>query len=199
MDDITCQEYFSDEYNVHCYHYTVLLVFILFLPVLLPRLCVSLIIHRHCWLMCWIFNPVFYYASVTILLVFIRQLFSLCLHCISKLFPPFLSILFHCKSIIFIYSKAVTICCGCLLLALCQDLPNILPYHLLIVHWASIKAWYRDLTGNTPCAIYLVLFDPIGCKNLGLWPFMSWKLCFKSDFIVQSFSETTDSAINPLL
>ena len=55
---------------------------------------------------------VFSCASVTIGPVLIKQVIDWCLHCIRDKILPFLSVIFHCKSIIFVNSQESILCYG---------------------------------------------------------------------------------------
>ena len=69
--------------------------------------------------------------------------------------PPFLSILFCCKSVNFFHLHAVTLFYGCLILALPQYLPHITPYNILMVYWIRKIAWCKDVIGKITCVVFL--------------------------------------------
>ena len=91
------------------------------------------------WLTRWRFNIVFYYAPSTVVLVFIKYVLNWCLSCIWKLFPPFISVLFYFKSVIFLHLQAVKPCYEYIIIAFTQYFPHILPYNLMVASWFTIS------------------------------------------------------------
>ena len=78
---------------------------------------------------------------------------SLHLKTILPLYICYVSI----KTLIFLHLQSVAICYGCLLIALPQNLPHIIPYSFLVLYWVRILTWYRDLKGKIYCVVFLDL------------------------------------------
>ena len=65
----TCQDV-SDEYAVYLRHYTMQVIFLLFLPILFPCVCVLLICCCWCWFLCCRIGIILTFAPVTAVPVF---------------------------------------------------------------------------------------------------------------------------------
>ena len=169
MDTGTCQAYVTGECNVNCFHCIVQLMVSLFLSLVFSRLCIFLLLHHRCWLMSWTFYIIFFYETVNpTVLVFIKQVIYWCLHFICKFFPPFFSVVFYFKYIIFIHLQAVTIFIDVIFL----PLPN--TYHILFhaIFWWCVGSYYHNGTGisegSSPVSFFLFPFDSSGCTKMVL-------------------------------